>query len=298
MSMSFYNGTIVLAAAFSILMIWLSFYPENLNFLEDRISKEEEEEYSIIPDAKTMLTKVILPIARRIAKVNKRSVPKATLDAVALDLKAAGNPYKMKPIEFYNLKYAYAIVFGCVGAYILILLDMPIFLAIFAAIFGMRIPGPWLQKQIQARTEQAEMELPSILDLLSVCMGTGMTLLAALGIICDNNEGLLVDEMKKIKSDVNSGESLERAFYDLTLRLKSKRINLVYQNIKLSEEYGTPIADKLQLMSDTVRNDVFELTKQKAAKAAQFVLAPIVLFIFPATFIVLAGPMIYQMFGK
>ena len=96
--------------------------------------------------------------------------------------------------------------------------------------------------------------------------------------------------MRKVKNDIGSGESIVGAFKEMTIRLRSKRIELVYQNIKLSEAYGTPISEKLKVMADISREDVFELTKQRAAKAAQYVMIPMVLFIFPAIGILVIGP--------
>ncbi len=284
------NTVLVLCAAVSVFFIWMGFYPENVHFLSNRIDQEEEDNYSIIPNAKTLQTKVAIPIARRLARFNKRRVSRNTLQKIDLDLKAAGLPFGMTPIEFYNLKFAYGILFGALGAYLAIVDVLPMIVAPVLFIVGLRIPGPWLAKLIKSRQEDADAELPGVLDLLSVCMGAGMTLLGSLSVICERNEGLLIDELTKIKNDIGSGESLIGAFHELTLRIRSKKIFLVYQNVKLSEEYGTPIADKLKLMADTVREDAFELTKQKAAKAAQYVLFPVLLFIFPAVAIVIGGP--------
>ena len=292
MSIESYNIVMTVTCSLGILMLWLSFYPENLHFLMDKVAPEEDDEFSILPGVGTLQTKLIIPLARKISKLTRTRLTRAKLEEAELILKASGRPYNITAIEYCNMGYAYAIFIFVVCAYVCIMIDFPIILAAVCALSGFSAPKQWLEKIAKERTEKAEMELPNILDLLSVCMSSGMTLLSALSVICENNEGILIDELTKIKNDINSGESLEHAFYELTLRIKSKRIELLYNNIKLSEEYGTPISDKLRLMSDTVRDDVFELTKQKAAKAAQYVLIPVVLFIFPAVGIVTFGPIL------
>lgn len=290
MSINSLNIILTLSFAVAILFVWLSFYPENLHFLSEKLDTDNEDDFSIIPNVATLQTKVLIPLSRKISRFNKKSVPRDRLDEIEIDLKAAGKPYNMTPIEYYNLGYAYFILFAALGMYGCLLLELPIAIALVLAMVGLSIPKNWLNKLIDDRKTDAEVSLPNILDLISVCMSSGMTLLASLEVICANNEGILVEELRKVKNDISSGEEITEAFKDLTVRLRSKRINLVYQNVKLSEEYGTPISDKLKVMADVAREDVFELTKQKAAKASQFVLMPVILFIFPSVGILVIGP--------
>ena len=276
-----------------VFFIWLGFYPENLNFLMNRIANNQEFDATIIEqqNKEFALFALFLPLAQKLSKKNSKNISVATLNKIDLDLDAAGRPLKIKAIEFYNMRYSGALIIGILALLMgTVALDMGLILFPIGAIIGYVMPQIKLNQIIRKRAEIIDAELPNVLDLISVCMASGMTLLKSLEIIFSKNEGLLIDELKIVVSDISGG--MVKAFESLSVRCRTKRIQKVLQSVKLSEQFGTPIATALKVLSDSIREETFELVKQRAAKAASLVLLPVLIFILPSIVIFLIGPII------
>ena len=293
--------TIVISVSMSIgvFLMWLSFYPSNLNFLLNRIA--EGNGYSADTVAgkgrEFALLRLFLPYAQKLSKKNADKVKKSTLSKLDKELTLAGSPLEIKPIEFFNMQFVsagFGAVIGLIFGLALGVGVMPVL--IFAAI-GFIIPARTIKGMRKRRALECDLELPETLDLISVCMDSGMTFTKALETICDKNKGLLIDELKMVLSDQERGASLVNSVKAMTARIDNKRLQKFYQSIKLSEELGTPIAKQLKILSDSVRQDTFEQVKQKAAKAATLIIIPVALLILPALMIVVAGPMVAQIMG-
>ena len=277
----------------AVMLVWLGFYPENLNFLMKRISDEQDYELTQLEITGTLFSKVLLPLAQKFIPYTAKYIKKDQLIKAEKQLKLAGSPFNIKAMEFINLKFAYMCLFMGCGLVFGILDILPLGGALLGGIIvGLLMPTVWINSLIRQRSTQIEAELPNILDLISVCMSSGMTLLSTLNIVCSKNKGLFIKELEKVELDIKSGSSIKQAFFEMSQRCNSKKIEELYQNIRLSEDLGTPISDNLKIMADAVRQDTFEAIKQKAAKAATLVLFPTLIFIFPSIIIILAGPMV------
>ncbi len=285
------NVMIVACVAVAVFFIWMSFYPSNLNFLMERIATGNGFQGTAINEEKpNPIFKAFLPPAQKLAAKIGNKIPQKTLKDIEKRLYKAGNPLDMKPIEFYCMApvgLIYGFVFGLIFGVATGVLPI----ALGGAVLGFVLPNQTLNGMIKERGQLCDMQMPDVLDLIAVCMDGGMTLTKSLEVICSKNQGLLVDEMRKVLSDRERGASLLDAFISLQKRVDSKRIEKVVQAVKISETLGTPISKQLKNLADTIRNDTFELVKQKAAKAAIFVIIPVLFFILPSMVIIVAGPL-------
>lgn len=288
----FINIVLCVCFATAIMFIWMSFYPENLNFLRNRITTQEEFENTKV-EGNALFSKFLLPIAQKLIPYTNRKVKPEELERLAAKIKLAGSPYGIKPIELYNMKFAYALLMILFGLVFCLLLDMPFFIAFAFAAVGLILPeAGWINPLIAKRGKQADLELPNILDLISVCLSSGLTVGRAISTVCAQKEGLLIDEFRRVDSDLHRGSTIPEAILDMTKRIDSKNVMQVYKNISMADRLGTPISDSLKVLADTLRNDTFEMVKQRAARAASLVLLPVLFFIFPAVIILIVGPAI------
>ena len=286
----FINIVLCVCFAVAIMFIWMSFYPENLNFLRNRIITQEEFEKTQV-EGNPLFSQFLLPIAQKLIPYTSRSVKPNELERLAEKIKLAGSPYGIKPIELYNMKFAYALLTLMFGFVFCLLLNLPIFVALVFGALGLVMPElGWINPLIKKRGKQADLELPNILDLISVCLASGLTVDRAISTVCAQKEGMLINEFRRVDSDLHRGSTIPEAVLDMTKRVQSKNVMQVYKNISMADRLGTPIADSLKILSDTLRNDTFELVKQRAARAASLVLLPVLFFIFPAVIILIIGP--------
>lgn len=286
----FINIVLCVCFAVAIMFIWMSFYPENLNFLRNRIITQEEFEKTQV-EGNPLFSQFLLPIAQKLIPYTSRSVKPNELERLAEKIKLAGSPYGIKPIELYNMKFAYALLTTMFGFVFCLLLNLPIFATLAFGALGLIMPeSGWINPLIKKRGKQADLELPNILDLISVCLASGLTVDRAISTVCAQKEGMLINEFRRVDSDLHRGSTIPEAVLDMTKRVQSKNVMQVYKNISMADRLGTPIADSLKILSDTLRNDTFELVKQRAARAASLVLLPVLFFIFPAVIILIIGP--------
>lgn len=202
----------------------------------------------------------------------------------------------MKPVEFYFMMPV-GVVYGLLGGILFgIVAELGYEVGILAAVLGAYTPRMTLNKLIKAREAECDNQLPNILDLLAVCMESGMTITKSLEVICAKNQGLLPNELKKVLADTDRGASLTEAFVGLSQRVNSKRMEKIVHAVKISEALGSPIANQLKELGGTIREETFENVKQKAAKAASLVILPVIVFIVPAVVIIVAGPVGISMF--
>lgn len=291
------NLLVVACVAVAAFLIWMSFYPTNLNFLMERISTQGNYKATVIGEDKTnQVFKAFLPSAQKLAQKYAKKVPKTQLDKISKDLMLAGNPLDIKPVEFYFMMPVGA-VYGLLGGVLFgIAAEFGYEMGLLTAVIGAVTPRMTLNKLIKSRGMECDAQLPDILDLLAVCMESGMTLTKSLEIICAKNKGLLPNELKKVLADTDRGASLVEAFVGMSQRIDSKRMEKIVHAVKISEVLGTPISNQLKDLGGTIREETFELVKQKAAKAASLVIIPVLFFIMPAVVIIVAGPVGLGMF--
>ena len=287
------NYMTALCIGLAIFFIWMYFYPENLNFLLNRISGNSDYVANEFEKTKEdSILALFLPYAQKMSAKNYNKINKTILIKLDKELEAAGRPLNMEAIDYYNMKFVAVGFLAVLGLLVGLSSDYGPTVAIFTGAVGMVLPKKTIARITENRAKRAEAELPDILNLLSVCMTSGMTLPKAMEIICKRNEGLMIDELRRIQGDIERGSSMIQAFDKMTERIKSKTIRDFYLQVKLSEQLGTPIADALIYLATTIRETAFESVKQKAAKSASLVLIPVLLFILPAMLLVVVGPMI------
>lgn len=294
------NMIVGLCIAVGLAMFGLAVFPQNIDFLAKRLEEGNDYMAGAIDknDKRYALLQALLPYAQKMSAKNAGKVDKDKLKAIDRKLTFAGSPLAIKPIEFYNMRFVGAIAGLIFGVFFGFALGIGPMLGAMGAAIGYILPDSVVNSLIKKRAVQCDMEMPEVLDLLSVCMDSGMTLTTALETVCTKNEGLLVDELKFVLADTTRGASLVQAFEGLIRRVDSKRLAKILQSVKLSETYGTPIAKQLKILSEFIRNDTFELVKQHAAKAASTVMIPVIFFILPAMVLIVAGPLIIGMMAN
>lgn len=290
------NIVIGLCFGAGLFMFCLIYFPTNLNFLANRLDEGTSYMAGAIDDkdGRYAVLKAFLPYAQKLSAKNADKVKKDRLKEISARLLLAGSPLHMKPIEFYNMSFVSAISLFIIGTIFSLVLDFGLVLGFVGAAVGYLLPNMVINSLIKKRAQECDMELPEVLDLLSVCMNSGMNLENSIKTVCDKTEGLLVNELKFVLADHARSASYVEAFEGLTRRVDSERVAKLLQIVELEENYGTPAAEPLKITADAIREDTFEAVKQHAAKAASTVMIPVIAFILPAMVLIVAGPLILR----
>ncbi len=154
-------------------------------------------------------------------------------------------------------------------------------------------PNVFVHTKRRRRREEVRAHLPNALDLLEICVSSGMGMDMAWNAVSDQIRSVsptLADEMALTNLEIHLGAPRHQAMRHLADRTGSTEIASLVAVLVQSERFGTSIADALRTYSDSVRDARSQFAQETAEKMTVKLIVPLVLFIFPAVLIVLAGP--------
>jgi tight adherence protein C len=173
----------------------------------------------------------------------------------------------------------------------------PLFM--YGACLGLGFIGPdfWLGRKIKTRQYKMRKGLPDVLDLLIICIEAGLSLDQATARASQElakAQPELCDELTIVVLEQRAGRPRGEAWKHLADRTDLDCIRSLVSMLIQSEQLGTSIGKTLRTHSDTLRVQRVQSVEEAAAKLTIKLLFPLVLFIFPALFVVVLGPAAIQ----
>jgi tight adherence protein C len=165
-------------------------------------------------------------------------------------------------------------------------------LVLFAG-FGFYAPAMVLWFLRKKRQEEIFLSLPDALDLLVVCVESGLGLDAAMRKVCDemkDHAKIICEELSLANFQLQMGRPRREVLHDLGVRTGVDDVRSLAAILIQADRFGSSIAQALRVQSDSMRTRRKQLAEEKAAKTAVQLIFPLVLFIFPGIFVVLVGP--------
>lgn len=163
---------------------------------------------------------------------------------------------------------------------------------------GYLLPVFWLKTKISANQRALTYGLADGLDLMVVCVEAGLTVDAAMQRVGQEllmAHPALSREFGIAHMETRVGLSRSEALRNLGQRTANAALQSLASMLIQADRFGTSIAHALRIHAETLRNNRQHVAEEQAAKASVKMSFPLVLFIFPATFIVLIGPTIIRM---
>ena len=165
-------------------------------------------------------------------------------------------------------------------------------------IAGYLAPQLWLRSKINANQRALTHGLADALDLMVVCVEAGLTVDAAMQRV--GGEMVLAHpaiarEFGIAHMETRVGVSRADALRNMAQRTGCAGIQSLVAMLVQADRFGTSIAQALRVHAETLRTTRQNLAEELAAKASVKISFPLVLFIFPSTFIVLCGPVILDL---
>lgn len=245
-----------------------------------------------------LFQRFIRPILAGLAGVFARYVPAAREEILEKRLIEAGRPFNLSPREFMVIKYMLA----GLSAFALKTLwqftgqttVQSAVMAVAGGAFGWLLPDAGINSKIRRRKEQVEKQLPDILDLITVCVEAGLGFDAALMKVTEKYKGVLAEELSLVLQEVRMGKPRREALREMAERLAVDDLSNFVGSIIMAEQLGIGIGKVLRLQSKESRQKRRQRVEEMAMKAPVKMLIPMVMFIFPAVFIVLLGPAVIQ----
>jgi tight adherence protein C len=171
---------------------------------------------------------------------------------------------------------------------------------VYASCLGLGFLAPdfWLGKMISRRQKKMERGLPDVLDLLVICIEAGLSLDQATARTAEELKRAqpeLCDEFGVLVLEQRAGRARADAWKHLGERTGVESLRNLVSVLVQSEQFGTSVAKTLRQHADTLRAQRIQQVEEMAAKTTVKLIFPLVLFIFPALFVVVLGPAVLMM---
>jgi tight adherence protein C len=165
--------------------------------------------------------------------------------------------------------------------------------ALFAAAVGYLLPGLLLARKIELRKREIREGLPDALDLFIVCVEAGCGLDQAI-VKASDELGLtypsLAYELRLITTEIRAGKPRVEAFKNFAARTKVDDVQSLVALLVQTDKFGTSLAQALRTHADSSRTKRRQNAEERAGKLGVKLVFPLVLFLFPALYIVILGP--------
>ncbi len=167
--------------------------------------------------------------------------------------------------------------------------------AVLAAAIVALLPWWWLKEAAARQRLEVLRELPTYLDMLTLSLEAGGALSVALKISTERApDTLLKRAFMRVQGDLRAGRSRVEALRALAERLDSPAVTALVAALIQADSSGGSLADVLRAQSEQRLDERFARAEKAAMEAPVKMLGPLVLCIFPCTFIVLAAPIILR----
>lgn len=161
--------------------------------------------------------------------------------------------------------------------------------------FGLLVPALWLRQKVRRRKQLILKSLPNVLALLNLAVGAGLDFMVAVKRMVERAQpSPLTKELYQVWQQTNMGKTRQNALRNMAHRINVPEVSSFVRTLIQADKMGTGIAEALQRQSEEVLTWRFQKGEAQAMKAPIKMLFPLLVFILPVVFIVVAGPIILQ----
>jgi tight adherence protein C len=172
-----------------------------------------------------------------------------------------------------------------------------VFFAVAASFLGMLLPGIWLDRAVAKRHKLLRDGFPDALDLLTVCVESGLGLPQALQRVADEldvSHPELASEIAQVTAQMRAGVDRESALRGLATRTGLDDVRGLVSLLAQTLRFGTGIAEALRVYSEDFRDRRMQRAEEAAAKIGTKLIFPLVVCLFPSFFVVAIGPAVLR----
>jgi tight adherence protein C len=166
-------------------------------------------------------------------------------------------------------------------------------LCIGATYLGMHLPALYIKNKIARRQLSIKRAFPDTLDLLLICVESGMSIEAAFKKVSEEigSQSIpLAEELTLTTAELSYLPDRRQAYENLAKRTNLDGVKSVCMALQQAERYGTPLARSLRVMAQENRDMRMSEAEKKAAALPPKLTVPMIVFFLPVLFVVILGP--------
>ncbi len=251
-----------------------------------------------------LLFRMLLPLAPNFKKAFTGASFERVRDRIDQQLTAGGVDGLLSNWEFLSMKVLLPL---CIGPFWILLVHLlsrlnPLLSRLFIplSLLGLltcyAYPMLWLRSCVRIRQAKILRALPFVLDLLTLSVEAGLDFMMALQ-RCTERPVIdpLTEELIRVIRETQLGTTRRDALRAMANRIGLSDVRAIVNALVQADELGVSVGAILRIQSDQVRTRRFERAERLANEAPVKLLGPLLFFIFPAVFLILLGPVFYQM---
>ena len=238
--------------------------------------------------------RILEPLQARALAIGKRLSGSGSAQRIRKKLDLAGNPRALTVDRVIGGK----VIFGVI-ALIASLVGTSLFgtslttrILVVAAVtaIGYMAPNLYLYQVGHDRGEQIQRALPDAIDLMTICVESGLGFDAAVQQVAANTEGPLSAEFGRVLREMQIGQSRSDSLRALADRSSVAEVRSFVSAMVQADAFGIPIAQVLRVQSSEIRVKRRQRAEQKAQQVPVKITIPLIFCVLPTLFIAVMGP--------
>lgn len=254
-----------------------------------------------------LLFRLVLPLAPNFIPLLNRPIFRGTKEKTSRNLISAGFQGLLSADEFLAVRILLPLVLGPFWIWLVLyglrnlspesfLQSMKGAIHLLGPLWLFIYPASWLNKALKRRHRSIQRSLPFILDLLTLSVEAGMDFMMGLQRCVERRRiDALAEELIRVIRNIQLGMTRRDALRDMSARVNLPSLRSVIHALVQADELGVSIGYILRIQADQIRQRRFETAEKLANEAPVKMLFPLLLFIFPAVFLILLGPVVARL---
>ena len=250
---------------------------------------DEDREYM---DPLPPLLRLVWPLVRFLEYHVCQFIPADALEKTHQKLSLTGVGYLVNAEQFYAIR-----ILSTVGGFCFMWLCLHMLeksspnLLLLGLVFGYFYPSLWLGDVRERRRKAVQRTLPAYLDFITMAVEAGLNMTGALTQAMDKGPaGPLKHEFFMVVRDLRSGLPRADALRRMEARLQMPEVTSFVGTVIQAERMGASLGAALRVQAEQRRIERFQRAEKAAMEAPVKLIGPLMMFIFPVTFIVLGFP--------
>lgn len=238
----------------------------------------------------------VWPLVRIVVFFIGNNLPSPYLNKIDMKLQKNGLSFVLSGEEYFSVCFVLAAILPAVAFFPLVASgDVNYGLLLILALIGFILPEAWVRDSRRNRDKDVIQSLPIYLDYLSMCVDAGLNFAGALKQAVEKGpQGAMKNEFRIVLRDVNSGQTRADALTRLAERVDLKDVTVFVSAVIQSEKMGTSMRDTLLVQAQQRLDERFQRAEKLAMEAPVKLVIPLVIFIFPLTFMILLFPIVVK----
>ena len=239
---------------------------------------------------------LVWPLIKLIDFFVAANLPIKVIENVDSKLQKNGVSFAVTPGEFISSIIVFLMLFPALGWLAMSSSGSPdVTVLVLLALVGAVLPQLWMRDTRTKRNFELVRNLPVYLEYLSMCVDAGLNFSGALKQSVDKGpKGAMRNEFRIVLRDINSGETRADALTRLEKRVDLSDISIFVRAVIQAERMGSSMKETLVIQAEQRLTERFQRAEKMAMEAPVKLVVPLVVFIFPLTFIILLFPIVVR----